>query len=108
MGETRLIVDGLGFPESTRWHDGRVWLCNWGSGEVLAVRTDGEREVMARLAPQTLRGPRSSRGRQRQQSAPAKANQRMRPTPNFRAELDLPRVRTKPGARTVGLRPVGA
>jgi sugar lactone lactonase YvrE len=29
-------------------------LCNWGSGEVLAVTTDGEREVMARLAPQTL------------------------------------------------------
>lgn len=54
MGETRLVVDGLGFPESTRWHDGRVWLCNWGTGEVLAVTTEGEREVMARLDPQTL------------------------------------------------------
>jgi sugar lactone lactonase YvrE len=54
MTEIRLVVDGLGFPESTRWHDGRVWLCNWGAGEVLAVTTDGEREVMARLAPQTL------------------------------------------------------
>jgi sugar lactone lactonase YvrE len=53
-GETRLVVDGLGFPESTRWRDGRVWLCNWGAGEVLAVTTDGKREVMARLAPQTL------------------------------------------------------
>lgn len=48
------MLDGLGFPESTRWRDGRVWLCNWGTGEVLAVTTEGQREVMARLAPQTL------------------------------------------------------
>src|SRR5947207_8864368 len=31
MTETQLVIDGLGFPESTRWHDGRVWLCNWGA-----------------------------------------------------------------------------
>ena len=37
MSETRLVIDGLGFPESTRWRDGRAWLCNWGAGEVLAV-----------------------------------------------------------------------
>jgi len=52
--EIRVVLDGLGFPESTRWRDGRTWLCNWGSGEVLAVTPDGEREVAARLAPQTL------------------------------------------------------
>jgi sugar lactone lactonase YvrE len=54
MNDTEVLVDGLGFPESTRWHDGRVWLCNWGAGEVLAVTPDGECEVMTRLAPQTL------------------------------------------------------
>ncbi len=54
MSATQLLVDGLGFPESTRWHDGRIWLCNWGAGEVLAVTTGGEREVMARVAPKTL------------------------------------------------------
>ena len=54
MSETRVLADGLGFPESTRWHEGRAWLCNWGVGEVLAVSSDGEREVVARLAPQTL------------------------------------------------------
>ena len=54
MSETRVVVDGLGFPESTRWRDGRAWLCNWGAGEVLAVSSDGEREVIARLAPQTI------------------------------------------------------
>jgi sugar lactone lactonase YvrE len=51
---TRLLVDGLGFPESTRWRDGRVWLCNWGTGEVLAITPDGMCEVMARVAPPTL------------------------------------------------------
>ena len=54
VNETHVIVDGLGFPESTRWRDGRLWLCNWGAGEVLAVSVDGEREVMARLAPHTI------------------------------------------------------
>lgn len=54
MSETRVVLDGLGFPESTRWRDGRIWLCNWGAGEVLAVTPDGQREVMARLSPQPL------------------------------------------------------
>jgi sugar lactone lactonase YvrE len=54
MGEIRVVLGGLGFPESTRWRDGRVWLCNWGSGEVWAVTPDGQREVMARLATETL------------------------------------------------------
>ena len=54
MSEARVVIDDLGFPESARWRDGRAWVCNWGAGEVLAVTADGGREVMARLAPQTL------------------------------------------------------
>src|ERR1700754_346507 len=54
MTETHLVIDGLGFPESTRWHDGRIWLCNWGAGEVLAVTGDGSREVVAQVSPRTL------------------------------------------------------
>jgi sugar lactone lactonase YvrE len=63
MSDARLLIDGLGIPESTRWRGGKVWLCNWGAGEILAVsaRSDnlgvsagGDREVIARLAPQTL------------------------------------------------------
>jgi sugar lactone lactonase YvrE len=54
MGRTRVVADGLGIPESTRWRGGRTWLCNWGAGEVLAVSGDGEREVIARLAPRTI------------------------------------------------------
>jgi sugar lactone lactonase YvrE len=49
-----VVIDGLGIPESTRWRDGRVWLCNWGAGEVLAVAPGGEREVVARLDPGAL------------------------------------------------------
>src|SRR3954468_17116319 len=49
-----VVAVELGFPESTRWRDGRVWLCNWGAGEVLAVGQDGGREVVAQLPAQTL------------------------------------------------------
>ena len=55
MSETTVLLDGLGFPESTRWHGGRVWLCNWGSGEVLAVAPEGGGpEVAARVPAPTL------------------------------------------------------
>ncbi len=54
MTQTYLVAEGLGFPESTRWRDGRVWICNWGAGEVLAFTADGARELIAQLAPQTL------------------------------------------------------
>ena len=53
MDDLTLLTDGLGIPESTRWRDGRVWLCNWGAGEVLAVLPSGEPEVNTRLAPHT-------------------------------------------------------
>jgi sugar lactone lactonase YvrE len=54
MSDARVLADGFGFPESTRWHDGRAWICNWGAGEVVAVAQDGRSEVVARLAPQTI------------------------------------------------------
>jgi len=54
MGATSVVATGMGFPESTRWRDGLVWLCNWGAGEVLAVGADGASEVMARVPRQTL------------------------------------------------------
>ncbi len=48
------LLRGSASPESTRWRDGRAWLCNWGSGEILAVGPNGESEVIARLAANTL------------------------------------------------------
>ena len=35
--------------ESPRWHDGRLWFCHWGAGEVLAVDAGGAVEVVARV-----------------------------------------------------------
>ena len=41
-----LVTAGLAFGESPRWHDGRLWVCNWGTGEIIAVDAEGNREVM--------------------------------------------------------------
>ena len=41
-----VLLDGLRIGESPRWHDGRLWLCHWGAGEVLAVDAAGEAEVV--------------------------------------------------------------
>src|SRR5437763_9637945 len=54
MGELNRMIDGLGIPESTRWRDGKVWLCNWGAGDVLAVAADGRSALIAQLTPRTL------------------------------------------------------
>ena len=51
---TRVVLEGLGFPESTRWRDGKVWLCNWGSGEVLALTPAAQPDVVARVGMQAL------------------------------------------------------
>ncbi len=52
--EPQVLLDGLAFGESPRWHEGRLWLCNWGTGEIVAVDLDGRSEVVARVPPRTL------------------------------------------------------
>ena len=46
QNQTRLVTAGLAFGESPRWHDGRLWLCNWGTGEIIAVDADGKSDVV--------------------------------------------------------------
>ncbi|GAA2332570.1 SMP-30/gluconolactonase/LRE family protein [Dactylosporangium salmoneum] len=46
---TDTLLSGLGIPESARWRDGRIWLADWGAGEILAIKPGGPAEVMARL-----------------------------------------------------------
>jgi sugar lactone lactonase YvrE len=46
MAEPRVLLSGLGIPESPRWHEGRLWFCNWIDRQVLAVDLDGTPEVM--------------------------------------------------------------
>jgi sugar lactone lactonase YvrE len=47
MAGTQVLTTGLVVGESPRWHDGRLWLCNWGAREVVAIDLEGRREVMA-------------------------------------------------------------
>jgi sugar lactone lactonase YvrE len=46
MPEPTVLLSGLGIPESPRWHEGRLWFCNWIDRQVVAVDTDGQAEVM--------------------------------------------------------------
>lgn len=41
-----VLLAGLGIPESPRWHDGRLWFCNWIAQEIVAVGLDGASEVV--------------------------------------------------------------
>ncbi len=45
--QLRVLVDGLAYVESPRWHDGRLWFSHWGRDEVLALDLDGNYEVVA-------------------------------------------------------------
>ena len=51
MSEPKIMLTGLGIPESPRWHQGRLWFCNWIDRQVLAVGLDGKAEVMATRDP---------------------------------------------------------
>ena len=44
-----VLLTGLGFGESPRWHDGRLWFSDMGTNELSAIDTAGEREVIATL-----------------------------------------------------------
>jgi sugar lactone lactonase YvrE len=44
--QTNTLMTRLLVGESPRWHDGRLWLCNWGAREVVAVGLDGRSEVV--------------------------------------------------------------
>ncbi|MGH2358521.1 MAG: SMP-30/gluconolactonase/LRE family protein [Candidatus Limnocylindria bacterium] len=44
----RVLLDGLAYVESPRWHDGRLWFAHWGTDEIIAVDLDGTSQVVAR------------------------------------------------------------
>ena len=44
-----MLLDGLAIGESPRWHEGRLWLCNWTTGQVLAVDVAGRSTVVAQV-----------------------------------------------------------
>lgn len=49
MPDPQILMTGLAFGESPRWHAGRLWVSDWGAREVVAVDLKGEREVIAQV-----------------------------------------------------------
>jgi sugar lactone lactonase YvrE len=50
-GNPRVLLDGLAYVESPRWHEGRLWFAHWGTGEIVAVDLEGHSEVVAQGPP---------------------------------------------------------
>jgi sugar lactone lactonase YvrE len=51
VSDPKTLLTGLGIPESPRWHEGRLWFCNWIDRQVVAVDMDGRAEVIATRDP---------------------------------------------------------
>ena len=49
MATASVLLEGLAFGESPRWHDGALWVCDWGAQELLRFGADGSAEVVARV-----------------------------------------------------------
>src|SRR6266550_8828655 len=41
-----VVMEGIVFGESPRWHGGRVWFSDWGAHQVIALDPDGSHEVV--------------------------------------------------------------
>ncbi len=48
MSDVRVVLTDLVMGESVRWHDGQLWFCDWGAGQVIRVRA-GKPEVVAQM-----------------------------------------------------------
>ena len=50
MSGPEVLMEGIAFGESPRWHDGRLWFSDWGANQVIALEPGGSHEVMASVA----------------------------------------------------------
>ena len=48
--EAAVITTGLAMGESPRWHDGKLWLSDWGAQEILAIDSQGHRQAMGQTS----------------------------------------------------------
>jgi sugar lactone lactonase YvrE len=48
--EPHILMTGLVFGESPRWHDDRLWLSDMGAGEVIAVDLNGKSELVGQVS----------------------------------------------------------
>ncbi|TME26259.1 MAG: SMP-30/gluconolactonase/LRE family protein [Chloroflexi bacterium] len=47
--DVQVLITGIAFGESPRWHDDRLWFCDWGAQELIAVDLEGKSEVIVRV-----------------------------------------------------------
>ncbi|MGH2685112.1 MAG: SMP-30/gluconolactonase/LRE family protein, partial [Actinomycetota bacterium] len=47
--QRRVVLDGLGFAEGPRWHDGRLWFSDMATGWVNAVDPEGRVEPIVEV-----------------------------------------------------------
>ena len=45
----QVLAEGIAFPESPRWHEGRLWFSDWMAHQVIALSPDGESEVITEV-----------------------------------------------------------
>jgi len=48
--DVKTLMTGIGLGESPRWHDGRLWFCDWVAQEIIACAPDGTNEVVANVS----------------------------------------------------------
>jgi sugar lactone lactonase YvrE len=46
MTTPQVLMTGISFGESPRWHDGRLWFADWAAQELIAVDSEGASEVV--------------------------------------------------------------
>ncbi len=49
MPELQILMSGIVFGESPRWHGGRLWFADWGTQELIAVDAEGKSEVIVHV-----------------------------------------------------------
>jgi sugar lactone lactonase YvrE len=49
MSAPHVLLTGLAMGESPRWHDGRLWLADWGAQEIVALDPGGRSQVILRV-----------------------------------------------------------
>jgi sugar lactone lactonase YvrE len=47
MSDAEVLMRGIVFGESPRWHEGRLWFSDWGANQVIVLNRDGGHEVVA-------------------------------------------------------------
>ena len=50
--KTTLLLDGLAFPESPRWHDDRLWFSDMYACQVMTITPDGKSETIVAVPHQ--------------------------------------------------------